>query len=70
MHGIKIPLQDFVLKMQGGAPYLWDTTVIVFIASVCINWNDSIYTWLDKSLFFIMSSNVRKFIFTPTKAFP
>ena len=35
MHGIKIPLQDFVLKMQrelmregggGGGAYLWDTT--------------------------------------------
>ena len=36
MHGIKIPQQDFALKMQvGGAyaqggAYLWDTTVIFF----------------------------------------
>ena len=34
MHGIKIPLQDFVLKMQGelmreGGAYLRDTTVDV-----------------------------------------
>ena len=42
MRGIKIPLQDFALKMQGrggggggggayarGGAYLWDTTVIV-----------------------------------------
>ena len=33
MHGIKIPQQDFALKMQGGAyarggAYLWDTTVV------------------------------------------
>ena len=35
MHGIKIPLQDFAPKMQGGAyarggAYLWDTTVHSF----------------------------------------
>ena len=29
MRGMKMPLQDFVLKMQwgGGGAYLWDTTV-------------------------------------------
>ena len=33
MHGIKIPQQDFALKMGGlireGKAYLWDTTVLV-----------------------------------------
>ena len=32
MRGIKIPLQDFPLKMQGGfmceGSYLWDTTIL------------------------------------------
>ena len=35
MGGIKIPQQEFMLKMQGGAyarggVYLWDTTVFFF----------------------------------------
>ena len=31
MHRIKIPLQDFVLKMEGGGAYSWDTMVYVCI---------------------------------------
>ena len=40
MHGIKIPLQDFALKMQGGGlmreggAYLRDTTVIHVVERV------------------------------------
>ena len=36
MRGIKIPPQDFVLKMQGGGAYLWDTTVYVLVKAMCL----------------------------------
>ena len=40
MRGIKIPLPDFALKMQGayarGGAYLWDTTVVLNACS-CVS---------------------------------
>ena len=39
MCGIKIPQQEFTLKMQmeGGGAYLWDTTVLKLGVVLCVS---------------------------------